>query len=76
MPAEGQTEGQTEGAPAQQEANPQEQIAQMAGQIVQQLGPEAAGMLADAIMQMIQSAGQTQQAPPQFARKGGKLQRI
>lgn len=71
----GQVEGgQPAEAAAPAEANPQEQIAQMAAQIVQQLGPEAAGLLADAIMQIIQGAAQPQQ--PQFARKGGKLTRI
>jgi hypothetical protein len=58
---------------------PEEQIAQMAQQIVQQLGPEAAAMLAQTIMQMLQGAGggggeQPQaQAQPQYQRKGGKL---
>lgn len=75
MPAEVAAQEASQ-APGQPGGNPEEQIVQMAGQIVQQLGPEAAAMLADAIMQMVQSAGQTQQAPPQFARKGGKLQRI
>ena len=46
-----------------------QQIAQMAGEIIQQLGPEAAMMLAEAIMEMVQGA---QQQAPVFA-KGGKL---
>ena len=49
----------------------EEQIAQMAQQIIQQLGPEAAAMLAEMIMQMLQGA--SQQAQPAFQRKGGKV---
>ena len=62
-----------EGAP--QGGSPEDQLAEMAMAVVQQLGPEAAGLLADAIMQIIQGAGQQSQQP-QFARKGGKLTRI
>lgn len=47
-----------------------EQLAQMAMQIVQQLGPEASAALAQMIMQILQQGAQ--QAPA-FARKGGKL---
>ena len=65
-----------QGVPAPQQANPEEQIAQMASQIVQQIGPEAAGLLADAIIQIIQGSAQPAATQPQFARKGGKLQRI
>lgn len=60
------------GAPAQ--GGPEEQIAGMAQQIVEQLGPEAAAMLAEAIMQLLQGAAQ--QAPegqPVYAKQGGKL---
>lgn len=51
---------------------PEEQIMQMAQQIVQQLGPEAAAMLAQAIMAMLQEAQGGQEAPV-YAKKGGKL---
>lgn len=64
------------GAPAPG-GGPEEQIAAMAQQIVEQLGPEAAAMLADTIMQMLQGGGgQPQEAPqgePVYAKKGGKL---
>lgn len=70
-PAEG---GAT--APAQG-GGPEEQIAQMAQQIVQQLGPEAAAMLAQTIMQMLQGGGGGEQAPaPAYAKQGGKLVRV
>jgi len=51
------------GAPAPEQGGqaqgggPEEQIAAMAQQIVEQLGPEAAAMLAEMIMQMLQGAG-------------------
>ena len=69
------------GAPApEQGGQPQgggaeEQIAQMAQQIIQQLGPEAAAMLAQIIMQMLQGAqgGEQPQGEPVMARRGGKL---
>lgn len=70
-------------APAEagaQDGSPEEQIAQMAAQVIQQMGPEAATMLAQTIMQLLQSAqqggGGGQEAPqgePTYARKGGKL---
>ena len=73
-------EAPVEQAPAQggaQGGGPEEQIAQMAVQIVQQLGPEAAAMLAQAIMAMLeqvsQSGAPTPQGQPQYAKKGGKL---
>ena len=61
------------GAPQGGQAGPgpEEQIMQMAQQIIQQLGPEAAAMLAEAIMAMLQGAAQQQQ--PVYAKKGGKL---
>lgn len=74
--------GAPEAAPAQSGPGPEEQIAQMAQQIIEQLGPEAAAMLAQIIMQMLQGAqgaqgGGGEQASPQgepvYARKGGKL---
>lgn len=54
---------------------PEEQLAQMATQIVSQLGPEASAMLAQMIMQVIeQSAGSAApQGEPVYAKKGGKL---
>lgn len=57
---------------------PEEQVAQMAQQIVQQLGPEAAALLAQAIMQMLQGGGgAAQEAPaPTYAKKGGKLVKV
>ena len=68
-----------EGAP-QGGANPEEQIMQMAQQIVQQLGPEAAALLAQAIMQMIQGAQQSPEAgagaAPTYAKKGGRLVKV
>ena len=60
-PAQGQPQG---GGPA-------EQLAQMAQEIIQQMGPEAAAMLAQIIMQMLESVAQQEQ--PAFQRKGGKL---
>lgn len=63
------------GAPAQGgQGGPEEQLAQVAQQIIQQFGPEASAMLAEIIMQMLQGAAQ--QAPqgnPVYAKKGGKL---
>ena len=52
----------------------EEQLAQMAQQIVEQLGPEAAAMLAQIIMEMLQGGGQPQPQPT-FQRKGGTLKR-
>lgn len=57
---------------AQQGSNEQDammqQIAEIAGQIIEQLGPEGAAMLAQTIMEMLQSG----QGAPMF-KKGGKL---
>ena len=63
-------------APAPAQASPEEQIMGMAQQIIEQLGPEAAAMLAQVIMEMLQGGGGEQAAPaeaPVYARKGGKL---
>lgn len=69
-PAEAAAPAPEMGAPARGEEDAaMQQIAQMAGEIIQQLGPEAAMMLAEAIMEMVQGA---QQQAPVFA-KGGKL---
>ena len=58
----------------QQGPGPEEQIMQMAQEIVQQLGPEAAAMLAQAIMEMLQGgAGAAPQGEPVYAKQGGKL---
>lgn len=70
----------TEAAPAEEpmpaESGEQqaamEQIAQMAAQLIQELGPDVAAMLAQAIMEMLQ--GGAEQSQPVF-RKGGKLVR-
>ena len=43
----------------------------MVQEIIQQMGPEAAAMLAQIIMQMLESVAQQEQ--PAFQRKGGKL---
>lgn len=51
---------------------PEEQIVAMAGEIINQLGPEASMMLAEAIVQMVQGGAVPQEAPA-FVRKGGKL---
>jgi hypothetical protein len=56
MPAEGAASAPEQGA-ADQEAAMMEQLYQMAGEIIQQMGPEAAAMLAQAIMEMLQGGG-------------------
>lgn len=65
------------GAPGQGgQPNPEEQLAQMAQQIVQQLGPEAAAALAQMIMQLLQGGGGAQPEPqgqPVYQKQGGKL---
>jgi len=62
-----------EGGQAPQAGGAEEQIAQMAQQIIEQLGPEAAAMLAQVIMEMLQGAGGGAPQEPTYARKGGKL---
>jgi hypothetical protein len=61
-------------AGAPQGGDPMEQIYQMAAEIVQQLGPDAAAMLAQAIMEMLQGGGAAPapQGEPVY-KKGGKL---
>ena len=44
----------------------------MAQQVIEQLGPEAAAILAQMIMEMLQGAAAPQEAPV-YARKGGRL---
>lgn len=48
-----------------------QQIAQMAAQIIQELGPDAAMLLAQAIIELLQQS-QGQEAQPVF-KKGGKI---
>lgn len=56
------------------EMGPEEQIMMMAEEIVGQLGPEAAMMLAEAIAMMVQGGGEPMpQEAPAYARRGGKL---
>ena len=59
---------------APQGGDPMEQVYQMAAEIVQQLGPDAAAMLAHAIMEMLQGGGgaPAPQGEPVY-KKGGKL---
>ena len=67
-------------APAPQggEEQKMQQLAQMAQEIIQQLGPDAAAMLAQVIMEMLQGAQQEVGAVPeeqQFMRCGGKIKK-
>ncbi len=67
-------------APAGGDEQMMQQIAQMAAEIVQQLGPDAAALLAEAIMQLLQGAQQEPvgAAPQeqQFMRCGGKIKKV
>ena len=72
--------GAAPAAPAPQGGEEQmmQQIAQMAQEIIQQLGPDAAAMLAQVIMEMLQGAQQEVGAVPeeqQFMRCGGKIKK-
>lgn len=60
------------GDPAAQQGGMEEQIIAMAQEVISQVGPEGAAMLAEAIMMMLQQGGAPQEAPA-YARKGGKL---
>lgn len=64
-----------EAAPAEapQGGDPMEQIYQMAAEIVQQLGPDAAAMLAQAIMEMLQGGAQPAPQGEPVYKRGGKL---
>lgn len=73
MPAPGAEEQMGAQAGAEQ-AGIEEQVAMMAEQIVTELGPEGAAMLAEMIMQMLQ--GGAEQPQPTYQRKGGKLVRV
>jgi len=53
----------------------EEQLMVIAQQIVQQFGPEAASVLAQMILQLVQSSAQ-QQVQPTYQKSGGKLHRI
>ena len=70
------------GAPAGPEAGGQDQmiaqLQQMAQQIIQQLGPEVAAVLAQMIMEMLQGGGAPEQGAPAqegepVYRNGGRL---
>ena len=65
-------------APQGGEEQMMQQLAQMAQEIIQQLGPDAAAMLAQVIMEMLQGAQQEIGAVPeeqQFMRCGGKIKK-
>lgn len=61
---------QEAGAPQGGQDEMMQQIAQIAQELIQQLGPDAAAVLAQMIMEMLQGAAEQRQ--PVF-RKGGKL---
>ena len=70
-----------EGAPAPAQGQPQgggpeEQLAQMAQEIIQQMGPEAAMMLAQMLMQMLEGGAPAPAEQPTMQRRGGKLVRL
>ena len=74
--------GATPAAPAQApqggEEQMMQQLAQIANQLIQELGPDAAAMLAQVIMEMLQGAQQEVGAVPeeqQFMRCGGKIKK-
>ena len=79
MPAEAGAPAPEQGGAADQEAAMMEQLYQMAGEIIQQMGPEAAAMIAQAIMEMLQGGGgQAPMPAPEeqpVYRKGGVLVR-
>ena len=54
--------------------NPEEQLMAVAQDIISQMGPEMAAMLAQIIMEMLQGGGQPQPQPT-FQRRGGTLRR-
>jgi len=51
------------------------QLQEVAASIIQQMGPEAAMILAQMIVEMVQG-GAAQPAQPAMARRGGKLVRL
>ena len=65
-------------APQGGEEQMMQQLAQMAQEIIQQLGPDVAATLAQVIMEMLQGAPQEVGAAPeeqQFMRCGGKIKK-
>ena len=65
-------------APQGGEEQMMQQLAQIATQLIQELGPDAAAMLAQIIMEMLQGAQQEVGAVPeeqQFMRCGGKIKK-
>ena len=67
-----------EAAPAPAEGGQDQmmaQLEQMAMEIVQQLGPDAAAMLAEMIMAMLQQGGAPAEGAQPVFRKGGKMKR-
>ena len=60
--------------PGMEPGGPEEQLMMVAEDIINQMGPEAAAMLAQIIMEMLQGGGQPQPQPT-FQRKGGTLRR-
>lgn len=71
-------EGGAAPAPQQGQDQAMQQIAQLAEQLISEMGPEAAAMLAQAIMEMLQGAPEEMGAAPQeqqFMRCGGKLKK-
>lgn len=76
MPAETGAAPAPEQGGADQEAAMMEQLYQMAAEIIQQMGPEGAAMLAQAIMEMLQGGGEAPMPAPEeqpVYRKGGVL---
>ena len=65
-------------APAQepQAGGAEEQLAQMAMQIIQQLGPEASAALAQMIVELLKQGQAAPQNEPVYAKQGGKLVRL
>lgn len=64
---------------APQQPGPEEQLAQMAQEIIGQLGPEASALLAQMIMKLLEGAASRpaqQPAQPTYQRKGGKLLKV
>lgn len=77
-PAAEQTQA-AQAVPSQEEEQMMQQLAQMAQEIIKQIGPEAAAALAQMIIEMIQSAPAPVNAPPQeqqFMRCGGKIKKV
>ena len=69
----GEMPSQNAEMPANAGANPQAQIENMAMEIINQVGPEGAAALAQAIITILQSNQPQPQEAPTYQRKGGKL---